>query len=226
MERYGQILQPGAPPALPAPRFREMSWPAKALVTGVLLAAVARLLYDLAGTSFTGLDWGSLVVLTAGALLAQFFGVSVRRYAIYHVTPLFIFAALFLLGLGPVGIMIIISYAVGGWRRRQGWHIICRVQSNRRLSGQQISQRASAQRHRRYVHVNITAADGKKTTYCVRSMSGRLSDVPFDVCGLESRWHPRDKNPVYFISTVSHCRRNRRYSTTPSVGTARSTTTT
>lgn len=124
MERYGQILQPGAPPTLPAPRFREMSWPAKALVTGVLLAAVARLLYDLARTSFASIDWGGLVVLTAGALLAQFFGVSVRRYAIYHVTPLFIFAALFLLGLGPVGILIIVSYAIGGWRRRQGWPIV------------------------------------------------------------------------------------------------------
>lgn len=85
--------------------------------------------------------------------------------------------------------------------RRQGWHVICRVQSNRRLSGQQISQRALAQRHQRYVRVDITAADGTKTTYCVRSMTGRLSDVPFDVCGLESRWHPRDKHPVYFIST-------------------------
>mgnify|MGYP000854152523 FL=1 len=85
--------------------------------------------------------------------------------------------------------------------RRQGWHIICRVQSNRRLSGQQISQCALAQRHRRYAHVDITAADGTKITYCVRSMTGRLSDVPFDVCGLESRWHPRDKYPVYFIST-------------------------
>ena len=101
-----------------------MDWPAQALVTGVLCAALARFLYDLARTPLAGIDWGSLVALTAGALLAQFFGVSVRRYAIYHVTPLFIFAALFLLGLGPVGIVILLSYAVGGWRRRQGWHII------------------------------------------------------------------------------------------------------
>jgi len=85
--------------------------------------------------------------------------------------------------------------------RRQGWHATCRVQSNRNLSGQPISQRALAQRHRRYVRVDIPAADGSKTTYLVRQMTGRLSKVPFDVRGLVSTKHYRDPRPVYFIST-------------------------
>jgi len=49
--------------------------------------------------------------------------------------------------------------------------------------------------------VGVTAADGSKTTYLVRRMIGRLSQAPFDVCGLVSRRHYRDHRPVYFIST-------------------------
>lgn len=85
--------------------------------------------------------------------------------------------------------------------RRQGWHATCRVRSNRTLNGQRIDQRFVAQRHRRYVRVDIPAADGSKTTYLVRSTVGRLSDVAFDVRGLVSRRHYRDTYLVYFIST-------------------------
>jgi hypothetical protein len=85
--------------------------------------------------------------------------------------------------------------------RRQSWHAICRVPANRHLSGQRIDQRALAQRHRRYVYVDISAADGTKTTYLVRSMVGRPNQVSFDVCGLVSRRHYRDYRPVYFFST-------------------------
>jgi hypothetical protein len=85
--------------------------------------------------------------------------------------------------------------------RRQGWHATCRIRRNRKLSGVRIDQRAMAQRHRRYVHVDISVADGSKTTYLVRSMQGRLYKVPFDVRGLVSRRHYRDKRPVYFVST-------------------------
>jgi hypothetical protein len=85
--------------------------------------------------------------------------------------------------------------------RRQGWHATCRIQANRNLNGQHIAQRALAQRHQRYVRVDISAADGSKTTYLVRPMLGRLSQVPFDVRGLVSRRHYRDPRPVYFIST-------------------------
>jgi hypothetical protein len=85
--------------------------------------------------------------------------------------------------------------------RRQGWHATCRVRANRKLSGQRIDQRDLAQRHRRYVYVDIPAADGSKSTYLVRHMQGRLNKVPFDVRGLASRRHYRDPRPVYFIST-------------------------
>jgi hypothetical protein len=85
--------------------------------------------------------------------------------------------------------------------RRQGWHVICRVQSNRQVSGQRIDQRALAQRHQRYDRVVIAAADGTQTTYLVRHFDGRLSQVGDDVRVLVSKRHRRDKHPVYFIST-------------------------
>ena len=86
--------------------------------------------------------------------------------------------------------------------RRQGWHFTSRVRENRTLNGQRIDQGDLAQRHRRYVPVNISAADGSTTTYLVRHTRGRLRDVPFEVRGLVSKRHYRDRFPVYFISTA------------------------
>jgi hypothetical protein len=85
--------------------------------------------------------------------------------------------------------------------RRQGWHATCGVRSNRTLSGQRIDQRFQAQQHRRYVHVDIRAADGSTRTFLARHMTGRLNKVPFDVRGLATKRHYRDTKPVYFIST-------------------------
>lgn len=85
--------------------------------------------------------------------------------------------------------------------RHQGWHATCRVRANRKLSGQRIDQHDLAQRHRRYIHVDIPAADGSKTTHLVRQMSGQLDKTSLAVRGLVSRRHYRDHRPVYFIST-------------------------
>jgi len=85
--------------------------------------------------------------------------------------------------------------------RRQGWHATCGVRSNRHLSGQRLDQRFQAQRHRRYVHVDIHAADGSSRTFLLRHITGRLRGVPFDVRGLATKRHYRDHRPAYFIST-------------------------
>jgi hypothetical protein len=87
------------------------------------------------------------------------------------------------------------------FNHRQGWHTICALKSNRKLSGQSLSKLELAQRHQRYTYVVITAADGTKTTYQVRDMVGRLEDVPFDVRVLVSRRHYRDRHPKYFACT-------------------------
>ena len=85
--------------------------------------------------------------------------------------------------------------------RRQGWHATCGVRSNRLLSGQRLAQRFMAQRHRRYVYVDIHAADGSTHTFLMRHTTGRLKEVPFDVRGLATKRHYRDPRPAYFIST-------------------------
>jgi hypothetical protein len=84
---------------------------------------------------------------------------------------------------------------------RQGWHTVCGLKSNRKLTGKRLDQHASALRHQRYTPVTLTAADGKKTTYLVRALTGRLQDLAFDVRVFASRRHYRDTHPAYFAST-------------------------
>jgi hypothetical protein len=85
--------------------------------------------------------------------------------------------------------------------RRQGWHVTCGLKHNRKLNGQRLDQIASALRHRRYLPIQVTAADGNKTTYFLRQTTGRLKKVPFDVRVFFSKRHPRENSPAYFMST-------------------------
>jgi len=85
--------------------------------------------------------------------------------------------------------------------RRQGWHVICALKRNRKLNGIRVDQWDQRLRHKRYTRIRVPAADGTSRTYLVRSVQGRLSDVPFDVCVLISRRHNRDKHPKYFLCT-------------------------
>lgn len=85
--------------------------------------------------------------------------------------------------------------------RRQGWHVIAGLKSNRCLNGKKISQWHQELRHQRYERVNVPAADGSPKTYFVRTLQGRLNEVPFDVCVFISKRHPRSKAPAYFLCT-------------------------
>ena len=85
--------------------------------------------------------------------------------------------------------------------RRQGWHVLCALKPNRKLNGIRLDVHARTLRHKRYLPVTLTAADGNKTTYWVRYLEGRLEEVPFDVCVWVSKRHPREKSPAYFLST-------------------------
>lgn len=85
--------------------------------------------------------------------------------------------------------------------RRQRWHVICAIKSNRKVDGKKLSQWNQAFKHRRYACVSLTATDQRQLTYQVRSMKGRLNNFAFDVCVLISKRHPRDKRPKYFLCT-------------------------
>ena len=84
---------------------------------------------------------------------------------------------------------------------RQGWHTVCSLKSNRKLNGKRLDQHASVLRHQRYTPVRVTAADGAKTTYLVRDLTGRLEGLACDVRVFASKRHRRDTHPVYFAST-------------------------
>lgn len=81
--------------------------------------------------------------------------------------------------------------------RRQGWHVICTLKSNRLLDGTQLSQHHKHLKHQPYER--LRAADGK--TYLVRQLHGHLREISFEVRVLISKRHPRDKNPKYLMTT-------------------------
>jgi hypothetical protein len=85
--------------------------------------------------------------------------------------------------------------------RRQRWHIICGLKSNRKLNGKRLDTIAHALRHRRYTRVRVTAADGEPATYYLRETTGRLVALPFDVRVFFSKRHPREQSPAYFMCT-------------------------
>jgi len=85
--------------------------------------------------------------------------------------------------------------------RRQGWHVICAIKSNRTLDGVKLSEWNQRLKHQPYTRVNPTATDQRKRLYLVRARRGRLKNVPFEVCVLISKRHRGDKRPKYFLCT-------------------------
>lgn len=85
--------------------------------------------------------------------------------------------------------------------RRQGWHVICAIKSNRTLDGVKLSQWNQRLKHQPYTRVNPTATDQRKRPYLVRARQGKLKNVPFEVCVLISKRHRGDKRPKYFLCT-------------------------
>jgi len=86
--------------------------------------------------------------------------------------------------------------------RRQGWHVIGALTSNRKLDDKQRSQWPQALRHQRYQRVQLTATDQRSRTSLVRARRGKLSKVPFEVWVLISQRHHRDHHPKYFLCTA------------------------
>lgn len=85
--------------------------------------------------------------------------------------------------------------------RRQGWHIICAIKSNRTLDGFKLSKWNQRLKHQPYIRVNPAATDQRKRPYLVRARRGRLKNVPFEVCVLISKRHRGDQRPKYFLCT-------------------------
>lgn len=85
--------------------------------------------------------------------------------------------------------------------RRQGWHVICAIKSNRTLDGVKLSKWNQRLKHQPYTRVNPAATDQRRRPYFVRARQGRLKNVPFEVSVLISKRHRGDKRPKYFLCT-------------------------
>lgn len=87
--------------------------------------------------------------------------------------------------------------------RRHGWHVICALKSNRRIDKKRIDHHDLALKHKHYQRVTLDAVDPRRPAprYYVRSVQGRLEEVPGTVCALISRRHPGDKRPKFFACT-------------------------
>lgn len=85
--------------------------------------------------------------------------------------------------------------------RRQGWHVICAIKSNRLFNGQKLSRWNHHLKHQRYQRLTLTATDQRARTYLVRTLQGQLNHLPAQVCVFISKRHPGDKHPKYFLCT-------------------------
>jgi hypothetical protein len=73
--------------------------------------------------------------------------------------------------------------------------------SNRKLDAQPRSPWPQALQHQRYPRVPLTATDQECRTSLVRTRRGKRTTLPFEVCVLISKQHPRAQHPRYFLGT-------------------------
>lgn len=85
--------------------------------------------------------------------------------------------------------------------RRQNWHTITALKCNRKLNHQRLDQHSLTLRHQRYERIHVTATDGTQTSYCTRTLTGRLEDLPFEIRVIDSKGHPRAPRSAYFGCT-------------------------
>ncbi|MFN2233573.1 MAG: transposase [Anaerolineales bacterium] len=87
--------------------------------------------------------------------------------------------------------------------RRQKWHVICAIKSNRRINKVGMSQHNQTLRHRPYERVTLEAVDEhrKPPRYYTRYIKGYLEDFAEPVHAIISKTRPGDKFPKYFVCT-------------------------
>jgi len=87
--------------------------------------------------------------------------------------------------------------------RRQKWHVICAIKSNRRINKVGVDQHNLALRHTRYEQITLNAVDDQHPApkYYTRSITGCLEDMAEPVHAIISKRRPGDQFPKYFVCT-------------------------
>lgn len=87
--------------------------------------------------------------------------------------------------------------------RRQQWHVICAIKSNRLIDKVRVDKHNLALRHKPYQHILLEAVDEhrKAPSYYARLIKGHLEDFAEPVHAIISKKRPGDKFPTYFVCT-------------------------
>lgn len=87
--------------------------------------------------------------------------------------------------------------------RRQGWHVVCALKTNRRMNKQRVDKHDQLLTHKHYQRITLSATPTTPTapTYYVRTVYGYLEAVRSSVCVIISRRHKGDKHPKFFACT-------------------------
>jgi hypothetical protein len=87
--------------------------------------------------------------------------------------------------------------------RRQKWHVICALRSNRRIDKVRVDQHNLALKHKPYEQITLEAVDDqhKAPRYYTRLVQGHLEKIAEPVHVIISKKRPGDKLPKYFACT-------------------------
>ena len=87
------------------------------------------------------------------------------------------------------------------WIRKQGWHVIAGIKSNRSVSGRKLSAWHHELKGRPYKAVALGLANGQQRTYWVREFTGKVRKLPGEVRLLISQKYKGSNTPRYFLCT-------------------------
>lgn len=87
--------------------------------------------------------------------------------------------------------------------RHKQWHVICALKSNRRIGKVRVDVHNQTLRHKPYQKITLEAVDEHHParTYYVRTVSGKIEDVPQEVYVIISKKRTGDHRPKYFLCT-------------------------
>ena len=87
--------------------------------------------------------------------------------------------------------------------RRQKWHVICAIKSNRLIDKVRVDQHNLALKHKPYEPITLEAVDEKHKApkYYTRLLKGHLEDFAEPVHAIISKKRPGDPFPKYFVCT-------------------------
>jgi hypothetical protein len=87
--------------------------------------------------------------------------------------------------------------------RHKRWHVICALKSNRKIGQVRVDVHNQTLRHKPYQKITLAAVDEHQParTYYVRTVCGKIEEVPQEVYVIISKKRPGDARPKYFLCT-------------------------